>query len=131
MDATEEQFLAHLKETNPHHWAGYILSELRDYLSKRTDCTGLLGLEKPEKRYQAAEALSIALEKFYGGMIFGISDGDESVTANYDPEKERYQVLAEIERHITPDTACLLVNVIRREEIRQPSETPGEQVQTP
>lgn len=121
MDATYEAYMAHIKEANPQQWAINVLDDLRAWLCKRTNCTKILGLDHPEKRFEIAEAISIMLKSELGGMVFGISDGTDGFVMSLDPVNDRHQALAEIERRISPDTVCLLVNVIK-----QQPDIPGE-----
>ena len=127
MDATREQFLAHYKEISPEHWAMWVLNDLREFLCKQTDCSKMLKLDHPEKRFEIAEAISIMLKSTEGGMAFGLCDGAEGFAELLDPVTGKYAALAAIERHITKDTAFLLVNVISRDELTQRTDIPDAQ----
>lgn len=116
MDDTHEAFLTHLKETNPLHWASWVLGELHGWLSKRTDCTSQLHLELPEKRRELAEAVNLALEELDGKTVLGISNGKEGLLMRCRAEEKDF-ILEQIGQFITEGTRYILVNVSKGDDL--------------
>ena len=116
VDDTHEAFLTHLKETNPLHWASWVLGELHGWLSKQTDCTKQLRLELPEKRRELAEAVNLALEDLDGKTVLGISNGKEGRLMRCRAEEKDF-ILEQIGQFITEGTRYILVNVSKGDDL--------------
>ena len=132
MDDTYEAFLTHLKETNPLHWASWVLGELHGWLSKRTDCTSQLHLELPEKRRELAEAVNLALEELDGKTVLAIGTDKTNVLVRFKPE-EKDEILSLIGQSITKNTRYILVNMSDGDDfaIIKPLNSPDGLAETP
>lgn len=132
MDDTYEAFLTHLKETNPLHWASWVLGELHGWISKRTDCTSQLHLELPEKRRELAEAVNLALEELDGRTVLGISNGKEGLLMRCRAEEKDF-ILEQIGQFITEGTRYILINVSDGDDfaVIKPLNSPDGRAETP